>query len=71
MTDRPTTEVVWELFSELVLPVLCGPAFPEPVFRLRGFTDAHRRVLELLGLDQTRLTARKKSGGGARSTVGM
>lgn len=70
-TNRPTTEVVWELFSELVLLVLSGPDFPKPVLRLQGFTDAQRRVLEMLGVGPARLTARKKPGGGAWPTVGM
>lgn len=70
-TDRPTTEVIWELFTELVLLVLTGPGIPEPILRLQGFTEAQGRVLELLGVDKGRLTARHEPRAGAGGTVGM
>lgn len=71
VTARPTTEVIWELFSELTLLVLNDPARPEPILRLQGFTQPQRRVLEILSVDPDQLIARKKSGAGPPSTVGM
>jgi len=59
-TDTPTAEVIWELFSDLVLLVLTTPG-SGPVLRLQGFSKAQRRVLTMLGLDQAVLVGRNKS----------
>lgn len=63
-TDKPTAEVVWELFSDLVLIVLTTPGAPE-VRRLQGLSDAQQRVLAMLGFDDAVLVGRKKSRGGS------
>ncbi len=59
-TDRPTAEVVWELFSDLVLVVLTVPGL-QTIHRLQGLAEAQLRVLDMLELDKAVLTRRKKS----------
>lgn len=61
MTSHPTAEVIWSLFTELVLLELQFPG-SEPILRLQGFGETQKRVLTLLGLDPEALTRRKKSG---------
>jgi len=63
-TARPTAEVVWELFSDLVLLVLTLPG-DTVVHRLQGLSDAQRRVLQMLDLDISALTQRNKSAQGS------
>lgn len=63
-TATPTAEVIWALFSDLVLLVVTIPGTGE-VRRLHGF-DAHKkRVMHMLGIDIAALTRPiKLSGGG-------
>lgn len=61
-TATPTAEVVWALFSDLVLLVLTVPG-AGVVHRLQGFDDAKKRVLEMLNVDILALTTPKNSPG--------
>lgn len=61
-TDAPTAEVIWALFSDLVLLVLTVPGAPV-VHRLQGIDDVKKRVLEMLGGDIQALTTPKNCAG--------
>ena len=61
-TVTPTAEVVWALFSDLVLLVLTVPGAPV-VHRLQGIDDVKKRVLEMLGVDIQALTTPKNCAG--------
>lgn len=59
VTAAPTAEVIWELFSDVVLLTLFMPDSTRHV-RLQGMDADKRRVLDLLGLDQTILLSRRR-----------
>ena len=59
-TARPTAEVIWELFSDLVLITLTWPD-GRIIHQLQGKSDAQVRILDMLGLDIGVLTNRKKT----------
>ena len=71
VTATPTAEVIWELFSDVVLLVF---TLPEGTAhrRLQGMDDDKRRVLDMLGLDESALLGRRrKPPAGRRPNVGM
>lgn len=70
-TARPTAEVIWELFSDVVLLVFTLP--DGAVYRrLQGMDDDKRRVLSLLGLEEASLLVRRrKPRAGSVENVGM
>lgn len=62
-TATPTAEVIWELFSDLVLLTLSTPDGAADL-RLQGLDADKRRVLTMLGLDESVLLARRRKPGG-------
>jgi len=60
VTAKPTAEVVWDLFSDLVLITVKMPKV-KPVLRLQGLTEAHIRILKVFGWDNDVLIAPLKT----------
>lgn len=63
-TSTPTAEVIWELFSDLVLIVLTVPG-AAVIRRLQGSSEAQTRVLNMLGLEEAALMGRINAKGGS------